>query len=138
MILPTIGYELEKEEMQYVECGDFFIGISMSAATCIGLYNALPGGTPTFYPGFFGDVAKMAMAVPAISGFVKSTIATISAALSAIPVWGWVCIGILAAATIALVGAMLYNGYHGKGFRIGFEVSTGWLGLPIGAKWVCE
>ena len=130
---------MDREEMMYVEGGDFFVGISVSATIARSLWTRgqrtvglASGGLSVLALG------KIAMTMLGFDVYLAPYLAAISSALSTIPVVGWVAIGIIAFATVAIYGTILYAGSIGRGFKIGVNVKTGWFGIPKGVDFVCD
>ena len=121
LILPETGYELSQEEMMYVD-GGWFLGIDISPEWCMKLSSifnskALEGvGTS-----ISAVILLLSSKIPAFA----TALTTFTTALSAIPVWGWICIGVLATSLTALLFKARVAGSRQKGFRIGFEI--GWF-----------
>ena len=136
LVMPSHYMELDMEEMSYVDGGDFFIGISLSASFCIALTQYVPLSVKT--GGIdLGTLGSIAMSNPIISSIVTPILTGVKAALAAIPIIGLIAIGVLVAATLTILGTALYAGSHGKGFKFGFEITTGWFGIPTGANFIC-
>ncbi|MCM1367577.1 MAG: hypothetical protein NC184_02040 [Roseburia sp.] len=137
LVMPTHYVELDADEMSYVDGGDFFVGINLSASFCGALASYVPMSMKTGGVGL-GSFFSVAMSIPQVNAVVAPILAGVKAGLAAIPIIGWIAIGVLAAATITVLATALYAGTQGKGFKFGFNVRTGWFGIPKGANFVCE
>ena len=137
--LPQGFVEMDREEMMYIDGGDFFVGISVSAATSTFLWNSgqrtaglASGGLSVLALG------KMAISMIGFDVYLAPYISAITSALSTIPVIGWAAIIAVAAAALTLYGTILYAGSIGRGFKIGVNVKTGWFGIPKGFDFICD
>ena len=130
---------------------DFFVGVEKSAYDCIYLFDNLFSVigekirqiAELAYDIFdLGqDIWNIVMVSPLASiatAAVSAVLGTLKAILGAIPIVGWIALGLIGCVEIAIFIAMLVNGYNRKGFRVGVDVQTGWFGIPIGVRWVCE
>ena len=136
--LPEGFVEMDREEMMYVDGGDYFVGISVSAATAIFLWNSGQRTVGLAYGGLSVlALGKMAISMIGFDVYLAPYISAITSALSTIPVVGIIAIGIVAIATAAIYGTILYAGSKGRGVKIGVNVKTGWFGIPKGANFVC-
>lgn len=136
LVLPTHYVELDRDEMSYVDGGGFFVGINLSASFCASLASWVPMSVKTGGVGL-GSIFSAAMAVPQINALVSPILAGVNAALGAIPIIGWIAIGILAASLAVVLVTAMVAGSQGKGFRFGFNVKTKWF-IPVGVSFVCE
>lgn len=136
LIMPSHCVELDSDEMSYVDGGNFFVGVSLSASFCIALAQYVPMAAKTGGIGI-GTLASIAMSNPIINSMITPILTGIKSALSLIPVVGWVAIGVLCAVTLTILGTALYAGLNGKGFKFGWEIKTGWFGIPVGANFIC-
>jgi hypothetical protein len=137
LVLPTSGYELDREEMSYVEGGDFFVGINMSASLCYSISSFVPMSAKTGGIGM-GTLFSIAMGIPQVSAIVTPIISSVSTALASIPVVGWIAIIAFGLGVAAALGAAIVAGNMGKGYKFGVNVKTGWLGIPTGCSFVCQ
>ncbi|MCL1944506.1 MAG: hypothetical protein FWF56_01695 [Firmicutes bacterium] len=134
---------LDDSSMSDMQSRDWFAGISISSYDCEKMYRFIEDIRYTM-SGNWGTTAnfiiqsyKILMEYPLFNSIVTGVVDAIKTIASGIPVIGWIALALVVAAEIGLVVAMYVNGSHHNGFRVGFEVRTGWFGIPIGVSWVC-
>jgi hypothetical protein len=122
---------------------DFFVGINVPASECIWLYNNIVDIFGTILDIYdigsqlWAAVQTTIFATMATSA-VNSILLGIKSLCASIPVVGWIALGLITAVEVTIFVTMLVKGSQGKGFKVGFDVKTGWFGIPTGVKWVCQ
>ncbi len=135
LVLPTTYYELDREEMSYVD-GGIFIGFSASRENCIALFNSISNSvacraitgttllstlmtaTKACFPAVYGNVL----------GILSAAWGKFCSLFTSGGPAGWIIGGIIAVAglaAISYVAGMIVCGAMGNGFKIGLEI--GWF-----------
>lgn len=132
LVLPEDSYEMTYEDECETTGGSFFVGINMSADQTRGFYDWVlskaqgSGLTGTGLLGFAFACFKC-----------TSYYGALTSALAAIPVVGWIALGIVAASALTIATATFIHGKNNQAFRLGFKVKTFW-GIPTGVSFICE
>jgi len=126
---------------------DWFAGVERSRTECQMFYENIFGDLINFGESAW-DIYELARDIweiielhPTVlyyaSSVVSGIMGVLTGILAAIPVIGWIALGLLIAVEIDICEAMFYAGYIGRGFKVGVQVKTGWLGIPVGLEWIC-
>lgn len=132
LVLPEDSYEMTYEDECETTGGNYFVGINMSATQTRGFYEWVlsksqgSGLTGTALMGFAFACFKCTPYYSALAS-----------AVSAIPVVGWVALGIIAISAATIATAVFNHGRKNQAFRLGFNVKTFW-GIPRGVSFICE
>jgi len=118
---------------------DFFVGISKSKQDCVNLYNTVMNifGIYTEVDAYLPTIIAGLMSIPVVNATISAILGTLKAICVAIPIIGWIALGILVGVELAIATTMFICGSNNNGFEVGVKVKTGFLGIPTGVKWVC-
>jgi hypothetical protein len=108
LVLPTSGYELDREEMCYVE-GGLYISNSQ-IGDIFGVFK-IPGVIGLLG----GSISKFLASVAPVFGGKMAAIAGITAV---VPVWGWIVAGVILSATVAMAALFATAFYKKQGVEI--------------------
>ena len=119
---------------------NFFVGIQKSVDECQRAWEKFVD-----IIGWIIDITEiweiisdtMPQIVEYIAIYAGPIVATLKIICAAIPIIGWIALGLLVAVELTIYITMLVSGYHNRGFKVGVDVKTGWLGIPTGLNWVC-
>lgn len=130
--IPAEAHEMTYEDCENTDGGNYFVGVSLSAAETTGFYNCV-----------MSKLNGSGLTATSLAGYAfacfKSTpmFHSLTASLQMIPGIGWAALGVIALSGIALAITVMNKGASGEGFRLGVDVKT-WCGIPVGLSFVCQ